>query len=62
MKLWTRASRAPAAPAAPRFPGTLQSLDGSSADIKPQPPVDVKNGQIEYKLPPVSAALFVCGG
>ena len=40
----------------------VYTLDGSSADIKPQAPVDIKNGQIEYKLPPVSAALFVCGG
>jgi glycosyl hydrolase family 44 len=40
----------------------VYTLDGSSADIKPQQPVDVKNGQIEYKLPPVSAALFVCAG
>ena len=39
----------------------VYTLDGSSPDIKPQPPVDVKNGQIDYKLPPVSAALFVCG-
>jgi hypothetical protein len=37
----------------------VYTLDGSSADIKPQAPVDIKNGQIEYKLPPVSAALFV---
>ena len=39
----------------------VYTLDGSSPDLKPQPPVDVKNGQIDYKLPPVSAALFVCG-
>ena len=37
----------------------VYTLDGSSPDLKPQPPVDVKNGQIDYKLPPVSAALFV---
>ena len=37
----------------------VYTLDGTSADIKPQAPVDVKNGQIEYKLPPLSAALFV---
>ena len=37
----------------------VYTLDGSSPDIKPQAPIDVKNGQIEYKLPPVSAALFV---
>ena len=39
----------------------VYTLDGSSPDIKPQAAVDIKNGQIEYKLPPVSAALFVCG-
>ena len=38
------------------------TLDASSTDIKPRPPVDIKNGVLEYKLPPVSAALFVCGG
>jgi mannan endo-1,4-beta-mannosidase len=37
----------------------VYTLDGSSPDIKPQPAVDVKNGLLEYKLPPVSAALFV---
>jgi hypothetical protein len=35
------------------------TLDGASPDIKAQAPVDVKNGQIEYKLPPLSATLFV---
>jgi mannan endo-1,4-beta-mannosidase len=37
----------------------VYTLDGSSPDIKAQAPVDVKDGQIEYKLPPVAAALFV---
>jgi hypothetical protein len=37
----------------------VYTLDGKSADIKPQAPVDVKGGVLEYKLPPVSAALFV---
>ena len=38
----------------------VYTLDGSSPDIKPQPaPVEVKSGVLEYKLPPVSAALFV---
>jgi mannan endo-1,4-beta-mannosidase len=40
----------------------VYTLDGSSPEIKAQPAVDIKNGQIEYKLQPVSAALFVCGG
>jgi len=38
----------------------VYTLDGSSADVKPQAPVDVKNGEIEYKLQPLSATLFVC--
>jgi len=37
----------------------VYTLDGSSADLKPQPAVDVKNGQIDYKLAPMSATLFV---
>jgi hypothetical protein len=37
----------------------VYTLDAKSPDIKPQAPIDVKNGQLEYKLPPVSAALFV---
>jgi hypothetical protein len=40
----------------------VYTLDATGADIKPQAPVDVKNGQIEYKLPAVSAALFIVGG
>jgi hypothetical protein len=39
----------------------VYTLDGSSPDIKPQAPVDVTAGVIGYKLPPISAALFVCG-
>src|SRR4051812_32159537 len=27
----------------------VYTLDGTSADIKPQPPTDIKNGQLEYK-------------
>ncbi|HXU03697.1 MAG TPA: glycoside hydrolase family 44 protein [Polyangia bacterium] len=38
----------------------VYTLDASSPDIKAQPaPVDVKAGVIEYKLPQLSAALFV---
>jgi hypothetical protein len=37
----------------------VYTLDASSPDIKPQAPVDVKNDVLEYKLPPLSAALFV---
>jgi hypothetical protein len=37
----------------------VYTLDASSPDIKPQVPIDVKNGVLEYKLAPLSAALFV---
>ncbi|HEY7370898.1 MAG TPA: glycoside hydrolase family 44 protein [Polyangia bacterium] len=37
----------------------VYTLDGSSAEVKPQAAVDIKNGQIEYKLQPMSATLFV---
>ena len=37
----------------------VYTLDASSPDIKPQAPVDVKDGVLQYKLPPLSAALFV---
>ena len=40
----------------------VYTLDGSSPDLKPQAPVPVQAGQITYKLPPLSATLFVCGG
>ena len=39
----------------------VYTLDGSSPDLKPQAPVPVQAGQITYKLPPLSATLFVCG-
>jgi mannan endo-1,4-beta-mannosidase len=35
-------------------------LDGSDASVRPQPAATVKDGQIEYRLPPLSATLFVC--
>jgi Glycoside hydrolase family 44 len=38
----------------------VYTLDGSSPDVKPQAPVPVQAGQITYKLPPLSATLFVC--
>jgi len=38
----------------------VYTLDASSPDIKTQPaPVDVKDGLLQYKLSPMSAALFV---
>jgi mannan endo-1,4-beta-mannosidase len=35
-------------------------LDGSSPDIRPERAIDLKNGQIAARLPPLSATLFVC--
>jgi hypothetical protein len=36
------------------------TVDASNAEIKPQPEVDIKNGQLTYRLPPLTATLFVC--
>ncbi len=36
------------------------SVDATSAEIKPQPEIDIKGGQLAYRLPPLSATLFVC--
>jgi mannan endo-1,4-beta-mannosidase len=35
-------------------------LDGSEPTVRPMPAVTVKDEQIEYRLPPLSATLFVC--
>jgi len=35
-------------------------LDGSEPTIRPMPAAAVKGDQIEYRLPPLSATLFVC--
>ena len=35
-------------------------LDGSEPTVRPMPAVAVKNDQIDYRLPPLSATLFVC--
>jgi mannan endo-1,4-beta-mannosidase len=35
-------------------------LDGSEPTVRPMPVVAVKDDQIEYRLPPLSATLFVC--
>jgi hypothetical protein len=35
-------------------------LDGSKPTVRPMPVVAVKDEQIEYRLPPLSATLFVC--
>jgi len=37
----------------------VYTLDGSSTELKPQAAIDVKNGEIDYKLAPLSATLFV---
>jgi hypothetical protein len=36
------------------------TVDATSPDVKAQGEVDIKNGQLAYKLPPMSATLFVC--
>jgi hypothetical protein len=36
------------------------ALDGSSPEIRPQPDIEIKADQIAYRLPPLSATLFVC--
>ena len=38
------------------------TLDGSSTDVHALPPVDIAGNQISYRLPPLSATLFVCEG
>jgi mannan endo-1,4-beta-mannosidase len=35
-------------------------LDGSEAKVRPMPAVAVKDDQIDYRLAPLSATLFVC--
>jgi mannan endo-1,4-beta-mannosidase len=35
-------------------------LNGSEPTIRPMPAVAVKDDQIDYRLPPLSATLFVC--
>jgi len=35
-------------------------LDGSEPTVRPMPAIAVKDEQIEYRLPPLSATLFVC--
>jgi mannan endo-1,4-beta-mannosidase len=36
------------------------ALDGSAASIRALPPVNIADNQIAYRLPPLSATLFVC--
>jgi mannan endo-1,4-beta-mannosidase len=38
----------------------VYALDGTSPDIRAMPDVEVKAGVIDYRLPPLSATLFVC--
>jgi mannan endo-1,4-beta-mannosidase len=36
------------------------ALDGSSPDVRAQPGAEIKNNALAYRLPPLSATLFVC--
>ncbi len=40
----------------------VYALDGSAAAIRRLPDVAIKGNRIAYRLPPLSATLFVCGG
>ena len=40
----------------------VYAFDGSSPEIRPGGRVDVKDDAIVYRLPPLSATLFVCEG
>jgi mannan endo-1,4-beta-mannosidase len=35
-------------------------LDGKSPQIRPEPPVDIRDNRLSYSLAPLSATLFVC--
>jgi hypothetical protein len=45
---------------APYKHAQVYALDGSAAVVRPLPAIEIKNNQIAYKLPPISATLFVC--
>jgi hypothetical protein len=36
------------------------AFDASAAAVRPLPPTVIANNQIAYRLPPLSATLFVC--
>jgi hypothetical protein len=38
----------------------VYAFDGSKAEIQSLPAVEIKNDRLEYRLPPLSATLFVC--
>ncbi len=38
------------------------ALDASAPTVRPLPEVEIKSNQIAYRLPPMSATLFVCAG
>ncbi len=40
----------------------VYALDASAPTIRPMPEVEIKDHQIAYRLPPLSATLFVCTG
>jgi len=35
-------------------------LDGSEAEVRTLPPVEIEMNHLEYRMPPLSATLFVC--
>ena len=43
-----------------RAPADVFVLDSTGPTVRPQSAVAVKDDQIEYRLPPLSATLFVC--
>lgn len=40
----------------------VYTLDGTSPELRAHPAVPIQGGQLTYKLPPLSATLFVCPG
>ena len=38
----------------------VYTLDGTAPEIRAQPAIEIKNDQLLYRLPPLSATLFVC--
>jgi len=50
----------PEAKSGPYTKAEVLGFDASGAAVRPLPPADVTNNQISYRLPPLSATLFVC--
>jgi hypothetical protein len=38
----------------------VYTLDGNKAEVRSGPVVEIKNDRLEYRLPPLTATLFVC--